>query len=372
MKFTDFKFARFMKNVCRLSRYRALSNRMTITVLVTGGAGYIGTHTCFELVESGHNVIILDNFINSDPLAVESLRSLVSDPAKVTLEQGDLNDIAVVRSVFKKYSIDSVMHLAGLKAVGESVTLPLMYYNNNITGTLNLLEVMREVECFKIIFSSSATVYGVPKTVPITEDFPLSATNPYGRTKLFIEQILGDLYVSDKRWSVYLLRYFNPIGAHASGHLGEDPAGIPNNLMPYISQVAIGKLPFLQVFGDDYDTPDGTGVRDYIHVVDLARGHVAALEKGLCKKPTGCYTYNLGTGRGYSVLELLAGMSKASGKSLDHKVVPRRVGDVATCYADSSKALYELEWKAEKSIEDGCADSWRWQSQHPTGFRASP
>ncbi|AST93406.1 UDP-glucose 4-epimerase GalE [Sutcliffiella cohnii] len=335
-----------------------------MAILVTGGAGYIGSHTTVELLEAGYDVIILDNFSNSK---MESLRRVKEITGKdFAFYEADLLQIEKIEQVFQENQIDAVIHFAGLKAVGESVEKPLYYYQNNITGTINLCETMKKNDVKKLVFSSSATVYGMPESVPISEDFPLSATNPYGRSKLMIEEILRDLYVSDSTWSISLLRYFNPIGAHESGKIGEDPNGIPNNLMPFITQVAVGKLPNLQVFGDDYDTVDGTGVRDYIHVVDLAKGHLKALEK--VKKTTNVDAYNLGTGQGYSVLEMVQAFEEASGKEVPYRIINRRPGDIGECYADPTKAEKELGWKAEKGIEEMCRDSWRWQSNNPNGY----
>jgi len=333
-------------------------------ILVTGGAGYIGSHTCFELLKEGYDVIVVDNLSNSKE---ESLKR-VQELAGRTLEfhKVDLLDKHSLDAVFANSSVNAVVHFAGLKAVGESVAIPLSYYHNNVTGTLILCEVMGKHNVKNIVFSSSATVYGDPYKVPITEDFPLSATNPYGRTKLMIEEILRDLHGADDAWNVALLRYFNPVGAHPSGRIGEDPNGIPNNLLPFITQVAVGKLPSLSVFGDDYPTPDGTGVRDYIHVVDLALGHLKALEK-LNSNPD-VVTYNLGTGQGYSVLEMVSGIEKASGKKVSYKIVERRSGDIASCYADPSKAKEELGWSAKRGIDEMCADAWKWQSSNPNGY----
>ncbi|WP_374724532.1 UDP-glucose 4-epimerase GalE [Calidifontibacillus erzurumensis] len=335
-----------------------------MAILVTGGAGYIGSHTCVELLEAGYDIVVVDNLSNSK---VESLNRVKEITGKdFPFYKIDLLDKAQLEVVFSEHQIDAVIHFAGLKAVGESVQIPLHYYHNNITGTLVLCEVMQAFDVKKIVFSSSATVYGLPERVPISEDFPLGATNPYGRTKLMIEEILRDLYQSDNRWSISLLRYFNPIGAHESGRIGEDPNGIPNNLMPYITQVAVGKLPELRVFGSDYPTVDGTGVRDYIHVVDLAKGHLKALEKVLAG--TGIDAYNLGTGKGYSVLEVVAAFEKASGRKIPYKLVERRPGDIASCYADPTKAKKELGWAAEKGIDEMCVDSWRWQKNNPNGY----
>jgi len=335
-------------------------------ILVTGGAGYIGSHTCLELLEQGHRITVVDNLSNSTP---ESLRRVESLTGKtIELAVVDLRDREHVRAVFQKGSrpFDAVIHFAGLKAVGESVEKPLLYYQNNIVGTLCLCELMAEFGVKNLIFSSSATVYGDPETVPITEDFPLSCTNPYGRTKLMIEEILRDICVADPGFNAVLLRYFNPVGAHPSGEIGEDPAGIPNNLTPYITQVAIGKLETLSIYGDDYPTPDGTGVRDYIHVVDLARGHVKALEK--MAENSGIVTYNLGTGVGYSVREMVRAFEKASGRKIACRVVGRRPGDIAACYADPSKASAELGWKAEYGLDEMCRDGWNWQEKNPDGY----
>lgn len=335
-----------------------------MAILVTGGAGYIGSHTCVELLNAGYEIIVVDNFSNSKPEVLTRVKEITGKD--VPFHEVDLLDREDLEEIFSKNEIEAVIHFAGLKAVGESVSIPLKYYHNNITGTLILCEVMKKYDVKKLVFSSSATVYGMPETVPISEDFPLSATNPYGRTKLMIEEILRDVYVADPDWSIALLRYFNPIGAHESGRIGEDPNGIPNNLMPFITQVAVGKLQELQVFGNDYPTVDGTGVRDYIHVVDLAKGHLKALEKIL---PTsGVEAYNLGTGTGYSVLEIVSAFEKAAGVEVPHKIVDRRPGDVAICYADPSKAKTELGWAAEHGIEDMCRDSWRWQKNNPNGY----
>lgn len=336
-----------------------------MNILVTGGAGYIGSHTCLELLEAGNRVIVLDNLSNSSPEGLHRVEELTGK--KVEFHEVDLLDVKAVQNVFTSCpDIDAVIHFAGLKAVGESVEQPQRYYENNITGTLNLSRAMAEHNVKNIVFSSSATVYGDPATVPILEDFPLSCTNPYGRTKLMVEDILSDLHVADPEWNVVLLRYFNPVGAHKSGRIGEDPSGIPNNLMPYISQVAVGALTELSVFGDDYSTPDGTGVRDYIHVVDLALGHIAALDK-LATKP-GVVIYNLGTGNGYSVLDMVKAFEKASGKNVPYKIVDRRPGDIAQCFADPTLAAKELGWKATRGLEEMCEDTWRWQSQNPDGF----
>jgi UDP-glucose 4-epimerase len=332
--------------------------------LVTGGAGYIGSHTCVELLNAGHEVVVVDNLINSKEESLKRVQELAGKPLE--FHKVDLLDREGLAAVFDRAPVDAVIHFAGLKAVGESVAMPLRYYHNNITGTLILCEVMAQHGVKNLVFSSSATVYGDPSKMPITEDMPLSATNPYGRTKLMIEEILCDLYVSDHAWNIALLRYFNPVGAHASGRIGEDPNGIPNNLVPYIAQVAVGKLAELRVFGDDYPTPDGTGVRDYIHVVDLALGHLKALEK--LRSNPGVVSYNLGTGRGYSVLEVLAAFEKVAGKPIPYRIVDRRPGDVAASYADPAKANRELGWSAGRDIDEMCADVWRWQSNNPNGY----
>lgn len=333
-------------------------------ILVTGGAGYIGSHTCIELVAAGHDVVILDNLMNSKAEAVNRVREL--SHKQIPFYKIDLLDKTGTEKVFQTEKVDAVIHFAGLKAVGESVNIPLKYYHNNITGTLYLCEIMARHNVKQLVFSSSATVYGDPRKVPIMEDFPLSATNPYGRTKLMIEEILRDLFAADKTWRISLLRYFNPVGAHRSGQIGEDPNGIPNNLVPYIAQVAIGKRKELSVYGNDYPTPDGTGVRDYIHVVDLAIGHVKALAK-LAEEP-GVYTYNLGTGNGYSVLDMVQAFEKASGRRIPYKITDRRAGDIATCYANPAKAEKELSWTAKLGIAEMCKDTWRWQSQNVNGY----
>ena len=336
-----------------------------MSILVAGGAGYIGSHTCVELLNAGYDVVVVDNLANSSEKALKRVEEITGKSVK--FYKADLLDRAALEDVFNKESIDSVINFAGLKAVGESVHKPLEYYYNNITGTLNLCFVMREHNVKNIIFSSSATVYGDPAFVPITEDCPKgNPTNPYGQTKSMLEQVLTDLHTADPEWNVVLLRYFNPIGAHKSGLIGEDPKGIPNNLVPYIAQVAIGKLEALGVFGDDYPTHDGTGVRDYIHVVDLAVGHVKALKR--FESNTGVSIYNLGTGHGYSVLDVLHAYEKACGKTLPYKIKPRRPGDIATCYCDATKAKEELGWSAEYGIAEMCADSWRWQSMNPNGY----
>lgn len=324
-------------------------------ILVTGGTGYIGSHTCVELLKEGYEVVVFDNLYNSKIDVVDKIENITGK--KIKFYKADMLDKESMLPVFEENQFDAVIHFAGLKAVGESVAKPLLYYQNNIAGTLNLCELMNEYGCKRIIFSSSATVYGSPKTVPITEDFPLSTTNPYGSTKLMLEGILTDLCVPDEEWSVVLLRYFNPIGAHESGLLGESPNGIPNNLMPYIMQVAVGKLPELGVFGDDYDTPDGTGVRDYIHVVDLAKGHVNAVQK--VTSDNGVNIYNLGTGNGYSVLDIVKAFEKANGVKIPYSIKPRRAGDIATCYANPAKAKEELGWEAQYDLQRMCEDSWR-------------
>lgn len=331
---------------------------MSEKILLTGGAGYIGSHTAVELLNAGYEVLCVDNCYNSSPDALKRVEKITGKTVK--FYQDDILDADAMRRIFSENKIDAVIHFAGLKAVGESVSVPLRYYHNNINGTVVLCEAMQEAGVKRIVFSSSATVYGLPKSLPIREDFPLSATNPYGRTKLMIEEILRDLAVSDPEWSISILRYFNPVGAHKSGQIGESPRGIPNNLMPYIAQVATGKLTKLRVFGNDYPTPDGTGVRDYIHVTDLALGHLAALKRALTK--TGVDVYNLGTGNGYSVLQLLKAFEKASNKTIPYEIVERRPGDIAACYADPSKAKAELGWQATRGVDEMCEDVWRWQS----------
>jgi UDP-glucose 4-epimerase len=335
-----------------------------MAILVTGGAGYVGTHTCVELLNSGYEIVVVDNLLNSKPEALKRVKELTGKDFK--FYEVDLLDRVKVEGVFVENNIEAVIHFAGLKAVGESVSIPLHYYHNNITGTLILCEVMNKFGVKNLVFSSSATVYGMPERMPISEEDPLSATNPYGSTKLMIEQILRDLYVSDSSWSIALLRYFNPIGAHESGRIGEDPNGIPNNLMPFITQVAVGKLAKLRVFGNEYPTVDGTGVRDYIHVVDLAKGHLKALEK--VTGASGVEAYNLGTGNGYSVLEMVTSFEKASGINIPYQIVDNRPGDIAVCYADSTKAKTDLGWTAEKGIDEMCRDSWKWQSENPNGY----
>jgi len=333
-------------------------------VLVTGGAGYIGSHTCVELLNAGHEVVVVDNLCNSRREALRRVERICD--RTLAFEQVDVGDGAALDRIFRQHEIEAVIHFAGLKAVGESVTQPLRYYHNNVSGTLTLCETMARHGVFNLVFSSSATVYGDPQRVPITEDLPLSATNPYGRSKLMIEDILRDLGVSDPRWNCILLRYFNPVGAHASGQIGEDPNGIPNNLMPYITQVAVGKLEQLSVFGGDYPTADGTGVRDYIHVVDLALGHLKALDK-LAAKP-GVVAYNLGTGQGYSVLDMVRAAERASGKTIAYRIVERRPGDIAACFADPTLAARELGWRAERGIEAMTRDAWNWQKMNPQGY----
>ncbi|MBK1723714.1 UDP-glucose 4-epimerase GalE [Thiocystis violacea] len=333
-------------------------------VLVTGGAGYIGSHTCVELLAAGIQVVVVDNLCNSKEEGLHRIRGITGK--SLGFIHADLRDRYALDAIFSQGSFDAVIHFAGLKAVGESVEQPLSYYDNNLGGTLTLCHAMAAAGVRQLVFSSSATVYGDPASVPIREDFPLSATNPYGRSKLFIEEILRDLQVSDPSWKIALLRYFNPVGAHPSGRIGEDPNGIPNNLMPFIAQVAVGKQPKLRVFGDDYPTPDGTGVRDYIHVVDLARGHLAALRR--LQDAAGVFTFNLGTGRGYSVLEMVAAFEQASGKPIPYEIVPRRAGDIAVCYADPTLARERLGWQAEYGIQDMVADAWRWQSANPDGY----
>ncbi|MGB8002154.1 MAG: UDP-glucose 4-epimerase GalE [Anaerobacillus sp.] len=335
-----------------------------MAILVTGGAGYIGSHTCVQLLNHGSEIVVVDNFSNSKMESLDRVRELTE--RDFPFYEVDLLDRVSLERVFEENHIEAVIHFAGLKAVGESVSMPLHYYHNNLTGTFVLCEVMEKYNVRNIVFSSSATVYGMPDVMPITEEAALSATNPYGQTKLMIEQILRDLHVADSNWSIALLRYFNPIGAHVSGRIGEDPNGIPNNLMPYISQVAVGKLEQLSVFGDDYDTADGTGVRDYIHVVDLANGHLKALDHVL--GTTGVDAYNLGTGNGYSVLQMVQAFEEATGKEVKYSIAPRRAGDIGECYADPAKAEAELGWKAEKGIEDMCRDTWRWQSENPDGY----
>jgi len=333
-------------------------------ILVTGGAGYIGSHTCVELLEAGHDIVVVDNLSNSKPVAMDRVGELAS--RSLTFVEGDIRDGALLTRLMTAHTIDAVIHFAGLKAVGESTTVPVHYYDNNVGGTITLIQAMKSAGVKTMVFSSSATVYGDPHTVPILEDFPVKATNPYGWSKLMIEQILTDLQAANPDWSVTLLRYFNPVGAHTSGRIGEDPNGIPNNLMPYISQVAIGKLDRLRVFGNDYPTPDGTGVRDYIHVVDLALGHVAALDRH--GRDPGTHVYNLGTGHGVSVLEMRAAFERASGREIPYEIVGRRPGDIAECWADPSRAADALDWTATRTLDDMTRDGWRWQSQNPDGY----
>ena len=337
-----------------------------MSILVTAGAGFIGSHTCVELLNAGYEVVVVDNLYNASEKALERVEQITGK--KVTFYEADILDRDALNAIFDKEQVESVIHFAGYKAVGESVRKPIEYYYNNITGTLILCDVMRKHNVKNIVFSSSATVYGDPAFIPITEECPKGKiTNPYGQTKGMLEQVLTDIYVSDPEWKVVLLRYFNPIGAHKSGLIGEDPKGIPNNLVPYVAQVAIGKLKCLGVFGNDYDTPDGTGVRDYIHVVDLAKGHVAAIKKVEETEP-GVLIYNLGTGKGYSVLDVVHAFEKACGKEIPYEIKPRRAGDIATCYADPTKAKNELGWVAQYGIEEMCEDSWRWQTMNPNGY----
>lgn len=338
-----------------------------MSILITGGAGYVGSHTCVQLLEANHNIVVIDNLSNSNIEVIYRVKKMTGKEFRFYSE--DLCNEEALNNIFKVNEIDSVIHFAGLKAVGESVKLPLKYYDNNLKSTLSLLKVMNIFNVKKLVFSSSATVYGDPQAVPITEEFPLSATNPYGMTKLIIENILKDIYKADTEWNIALLRYFNPVGAHQSGIIGEDPNGIPNNLVPYITQVAVGKLDKLKIFGSNYLTKDGTGIRDYIHVVDLADGHLAALKQLDTK--CGLVIYNLGTGIGYSVLEMVEAFFKASGKTIPYDIVGRRDGDIAVCYADATKAQKELLWKAKKGIHEMCADSWNWQQKNPNGYRSN-
>ncbi|MCT4796510.1 UDP-glucose 4-epimerase GalE [Exiguobacterium alkaliphilum] len=334
------------------------------TIFVTGGAGYIGTHTVLQLLEQDYDVIVLDNLSNSRREALARVETLTGK--SVTFYLGDILNRELLEQIFLTHTIDAVIHFAGLKAVGESVNEPLRYYENNVVGTTVLLEVMQAFDVKRIVFSSSATVYGMPERTPIDESFPLSATNPYGRTKLMIEEIMRDVAIADSEWSIALLRYFNPIGAHASGQIGEDPFDVPNNLMPYITQVAVGRLEKLSVFGDDYDTVDGTGVRDYIHVVDLAAGHLKAVDYVM--NHTGAEAFNLGTGEGYSVLDLVKAFERASGQTIPYTIAPRRPGDIAICFADPTKSRQVLNWQATHGIEDMCRDAWHWQSNNPNGY----
>ena len=333
-------------------------------ILVTGGAGYIGSHTVVQLIAAGHDLLILDNFSNSSPKVLDRIFTISGSRPQVI--EGDIRDPVLLKRIFSEYPIDAVIHFAGLKAVGESVAQPIRYFDNNVVGSLRLFEAMAEANVKTLVFSSSATVYGDPHTVPICESFPLQATNPYGRTKLHIEEMLRDISRADPAWRIALLRYFNPVGAHPSGLIGEDPQGIPNNLMPYVAQVAVGRRAELGVFGNDYPTPDGTGVRDYIHVVDLARGHLAALDA--LEKAEALITVNLGTGRGYSVLDVVSAFERASGKPVPYQILPRRAGDVASCFADPALAFESLGWSAEFDLDDMCRDSWRWQEGNPQGY----
>ena len=335
-------------------------------ILVTGGAGYIGSHTCVQLLEAGYEVTVIDNLANSSKESIKRVEEITGK--KINFYEKDLLNKEDLRQIFKENKFDAAIHFAGLKAVGESVALPLKYYQTNLISTLNLCEIMSEFGVKKLVFSSSATVYGKPKSVPIKEDFPLSCTNPYGRTKLMIEEILRDLAVADSEWDIAILRYFNPVGAHPSGKIGEDPKDIPNNLLPYVAQTAIGKREYVHVFGNDYDTPDGTGVRDYIHVDDLANGHLCALRK--ISNPVGVVTYNLGTGNGYSVLDMIKAFSKACGHDVPYKIEARRPGDIDSCYADPSFAKAEIGFEATKNLEDMCRDAWNWQSQNPNGYNS--
>jgi len=336
-----------------------------MTILVTGAAGYIGSHTLVSLLATGHDVVAVDNYSNSKPEALKRVGEIAN--RTFPIYEADVRDAAALKRIFATHPIDAVIHFAGLKAVGESVQKPLAYYDNNLRSTITLVEAMSAAGCFRLVFSSSATVYGEPKELPLSEDAALSATNPYGRTKLFIEEILRDVAHADARWKIALLRYFNPVGAHASGRIGEDPNGIPNNLFPYIAQVAVGRLAELEIFGVDYPTTDGTGVRDYIHVCDLADGHVRAVE--CIESIHGAEAINLGTGRGYSVLEAVAAFEKASCLAVPHRIVARRPGDVPACYANPKKALERFGWKATRDLNQMCADSWRWQSQNPEGYQ---
>lgn len=335
-----------------------------MSILVTGGAGYIGSHTVVELLNAGHEVVIVDDYSNSKPEVLNRIKEITGKGFK--FYEVNILDKEALEPVFKENDLEAVIHFAGYKAVGESVAEPLKYYHNNLTGTFVLCELMAQYNVKKIVFSSSATVYGMNNVSPLTEDLPLSTTNPYGTTKMMIEQILQDVYASDNKWSIALLRYFNPIGAHESGRIGEDPNGIPNNLMPYITQVAVGKREHLSVFGDDYDTPDGTGVRDYIHVVDLAKGHLKALNRVL--ETEEIEAYNLGTGVGYSVLDVVNNFEKATGQKVPYEIVDRRPGDIGTCFSDATKAAKELDWKAEFTLEEMCRDSWKWQENNPNGY----
>ena len=333
-------------------------------IFVTGGAGYIGSHTCVELLNAGHQVTVFDNFCNSQPESLQRVERITGK--KLTLVQGDVRDTAALLSALRTSGASAVIHFAGLKAVGESMQDPLAYYDNNAVGTLRLLQAMQQCGLSTLVFSSSATVYGDPHFLPLTESHPLAATNPYGRTKLLIEEMLRDLYRSEPAWRISILRYFNPVGAHASGLIGEDPQGVPNNLLPFVAQVAVGRRPFLNVWGNDYATPDGTGVRDYIHVVDLALGHLKALER--LRAHAQCQAINLGTGVGYSVLEMVRAFERSSGKPVPYQVAARRAGDIAACYADPAQALALLGWRAERGLQAMCDDTWRWQSANPNGY----
>lgn len=345
---------------------RLLEGECFMSILVTGGAGYIASHTDIELLNAGYEVVVIDNLSNSSKESIKRVEKLTGK--SISFYEADILDKKALQEIFGKEKIEAVIHFAGLKAVGESVAIPLKYYKNNMSGTVTLLEVMEEYGVKNIVFSSSATVYGDPATVPVTEDFPLSATNPYGKTKLMIEDMLRDLYTADTSWNIAILRYFNPIGAHESGEIGEDPNGIPNNLVPYVAKVASGELERINVFGDDYDTPDGTGVRDYIHVVDLAVGHIKAIEK--LKGNPGLVTYNLGTGVGYSVMDIIHNYEKVCNKKLPYVIADRRPGDIPVTYADPAKAYAELGWKAERGIDKMCEDTYRWQSKNPNGYRS--
>lgn len=336
-----------------------------MNILVTGGAGYIGSHTCIELLKAGHNLVVIDNLCNSSRESLRRIENIFK--IEIPFYKVDIRNKGALIKVFEKHLIDGVIHFAGLKAVGESTEKPIEYYSNNFVGTCTLVEVMNTFKCKNIVFSSSATVYGNPKSVPIKEDFSLSATNPYGQSKLMIEKFLQDLFDADNSWRITILRYFNPVGAHKTGIIGEDPNGIPNNLMPYISQVAIGKLKQLSIFGGDYDTPDGTGIRDYIHVVDLAKGHVNAINT--LRDKSQIMKINLGTGTGYSVLDMVMAFEKASGKKIPYKIVKRRAGDIAASYTDPSHAEEKLSWKAKLKIDEMCEDTWRWQNNNPNGYK---
>lgn len=340
-----------------------------MSILITGGAGYIGSHTCVAFIQAGYDLVVLDNLCNSSAEALKRVQQITG--TEVQLYQGDIRDPAILNKIFAQHQIDAVIHFAGLKAVGESTTLPLNYYDNNVAGTINLCQVMREHGCYRIVFSSSATVYGEPETVPILESFPTGPTNPYGRSKLIVEEILSDLQKSQpEQWAIGVLRYFNPIGAHPSGLIGEDPNDIPNNLLPYVAQVAAGRLPQVKVFGQDYPTPDGTGVRDYLHVMDLAEGHLHAYRHLQADNP-GLHTYNLGTGQGYSVLDIIQRFRAVSGQEIPYEMAPRRPGDIATCYANADKARDELGWQCHYDLQAMIEDTWRWQQRNPNGYRSS-